>query len=104
MSRTEQEFGQCPDPRVDPVGGGAGGGAVVVAGERAHLVLELGEGADVVHPPLLVEGGHRLGAGDLAAARAQRLVGQVRKRAGQRRLTGTLLIGAGLGLALARRI
>ena len=74
----EHEFAQGPDPGVDAVGAEARRGAVEIGGHGAHLILQFGKGADVVHPPLLVERRHRFGAQHLAAAGAHRLVTDAR--------------------------
>src|SRR5438067_13759520 len=55
--RFQEQLGQGPDQRVDAVGRIAGDGAVEIRTERAHLILERREGAEMVHPPLLVERG-----------------------------------------------
>jgi hypothetical protein len=65
--RRDQQFGQRPDQRVDPVGRVAGRVAVEIMREAAHLVFEPRQRAEMMDPALLVERGDRLGPRDLAA-------------------------------------
>src|SRR6202043_2171991 len=52
--RLKEQFGQGPDQGVDAVGRIAGGVAVEIVTEGAHLILERREGAEMMHPTLLV--------------------------------------------------
>src|SRR6516225_11316402 len=74
--RLDQEISQCPNQRVHPVGGVARRARVKitmgVSSKGAHLILKLRESAEMVHPALLIERGHRLGAGYLPARGAHR--------------------------------
>ena len=60
LAALDQQVGQSPDQGVDAVGRALA--AVDVAREDAHLVLQGGVAADVVHAALFIEGGRRLGA------------------------------------------
>jgi hypothetical protein len=60
-----QEVGERPDQRVGAVGRIAGGAAVEVGGQRAELVFELAERADVKDEPAFVGRRDRLGAQEL---------------------------------------
>src|SRR3954447_3030504 len=61
-ARLDQQLGHCPNQRIDPVGRASCRAAIEAASEttpgarheRAHLVFESRERADVAHPPLLV--------------------------------------------------
>lgn len=61
----DHEFEDRPHQGIDAVGR-ALRPAIDIGGERRHLLLEQGEGADVVHPSLVVEGADRFGARHLA--------------------------------------
>src|ERR1700746_925231 len=67
----EQEIGQSPYQRVNPVGRVSRRAQVdiAVAGghKAAHLIFELREASEVVNPALLVKRRYRLGPSDLAA-------------------------------------
>lgn len=52
-------------------------GGIAVAGICAHLVFERGEGADVMHSKLLVQGGNRLGAKHLPAPCGHAAIGNI---------------------------
>src|SRR5689334_4317387 len=60
----DQELSQRPHQRIDAVWGVACPGPIEIRREGAHLVLQLGEGADVVDPALCIQRGDRFGAGD----------------------------------------
>ena len=60
--------------------------AVIGRHKTAHLIFELREDTEVMHPALLVECCHRLGSSELAAGGAHRREGHVRIDHAQRRL------------------
>src|SRR5665213_1457099 len=84
--RLDQQLGERPDKRIDPVWRISGRGPVEIVDEPAHLVFERRKGPQMMHPALLVERGDRLGPGDLAARGMHRGERHVRIDHAQRRL------------------
>jgi len=66
----DEQIGEGPHQRVDSVWQKAGGLAIKIGGEPAHLVFEHRKRPDVANAALFVERCYRLGADHLAARRA----------------------------------
>src|ERR1700746_2814609 len=86
----DQEIGQCPNERVNPIrrvpGRTGREVAMRVCGKGAHLVLELRERAEVVYPALLVERGNRFCSSYLSPGSTHGREGRVWLDDSQRRL------------------
>ena len=58
LRASEHQLGERPYQRIEPIGA-----LIAFAAPRAHLIFKCRKAAYMRHPPLLIEGRHRLGAG-----------------------------------------
>src|ERR1700719_2402922 len=88
--RFDQEIGQCPNQRVDPIRRVAGRAgreiAMRIGGKGAHLIFEFREPPEMVHPALLVERRNRFCASYLSPGSTHGREGRVWLDHSQRRL------------------
>src|SRR5437762_3210780 len=87
--RVDQEIGQCPNQRIYPIrrvtGRTGQNVAVRIGGKGAHLILQLREHSQMVHPALLVERRNRFCASYLSPGSTNGREGRVWLDHSQRR-------------------